>query len=312
MTAISVVVPAFNSARTLRHTLEALGRQRFDESYEVIVVDDGSTDETPQLAASAGRNVIVVRQRNRGAAVARNRGAAESRAPLLAFTDADCVPDPDWLREGVAGLADADLVQGAVSPDPTVTPMPFDRTLWVERESGLYEAANLFVRRELFERLGGFERLVDAPGRPLGEDVWFGWRARRAGARTSYRGSAVVHHAVTRRRATEYIRERRRRAQFAPLARKVPELRDKFFYRRVFLSRRTAAFDLAALGAATAAALRSPLPLAVCGPYAWLLTGQTVGWRRHAAKAAAVEVAADAVSFGALVTGSIRWRAPVL
>ena len=99
-------------------------------------------------------------------------------------------------------LSGSDLVQGFVRPPPGARRGPFDRTLWVTSEYGLYETANLFVRREWFERLEGFRDWVSDHGRsgamrrPFGEDAWFAWRARRLGARTAFAERAVVHHAV--------------------------------------------------------------------------------------------------------------------
>jgi glycosyltransferase involved in cell wall biosynthesis len=249
MSAAAVIVPAANAARTLGDTLAALAAQDFGEPYEVIVVDDGSEDGTAAVAEAAGGPVRLVRQRRLGASAARNRGVAEASAPLLAFTDADCVPTRGWLRAGVAGLERSELVQGAVRADPAAEPGPFDRTLWVTHETGYYETASLFVR------IGGFVPLFpDADlGRPMGEDTWFGWRARRAGARTEFCAGAVVHHEVVPRGAGEYVAERLRLREFPALARRIPELRTHNFFARHLLSPRSAAFDAAVAGIAVAA-----------------------------------------------------------
>jgi glycosyltransferase involved in cell wall biosynthesis len=308
-----VIVPARNAAKTIGATLEALARQDFDRPFEVIVVDDQSSDETASIVETAPLEVTMLRSPNRGPGHARNVAVGASAASRLAFTDADCVPTRGWLREGIAALDRADLVQGAVLPDPSVVPLPFDRTVWVKEETGLYECASLFARRGLFDRIGGFEDWLQARiGKPLAEDAWFGWRARRAGARVAFSERALVHHAVFRRSAIDYLRERGRRAYFPALARRVPELREAFFYRRWFLSSRSAAFDAAVAGGALGALVSSPLPLAAAVPYTWQLAHRSIGWRQHAPKVATVEVIADAVSLASLVIGSIRWRAPVL
>src|SRR5687768_9263299 len=91
---ISVVVPAFNAARTLPACLDTLIRQEVGEPYEVIVVDDGSTDTTLAVAASYGPPVRVVRQPHRGPAAARNAGIRAASGEIVLFTDADCEPAP--------------------------------------------------------------------------------------------------------------------------------------------------------------------------------------------------------------------------
>ncbi|HEY8467036.1 MAG TPA: glycosyltransferase family A protein [Solirubrobacterales bacterium] len=312
---VSVIIPAHNAAATLGRTLRALAYQDIEEPFEVIVVDDASADETAAVAAQAAVEPRVVRHdRPLGPGPTRNTGAEEAAGEFLAFTDADCFPTQSWLREGVAALEGADLVQGAVRPDPDAEPQPFDRTVWVVAEVGLYETANLFVRRELFERLGGFEDWLSARiGKPLAEDVWLGWRARRAGARTSFAPQALVHHAVFRRGALEAARERLRTTYFPDIVEKVPELRETLLWRRWFLSRRSAEFDLAAAGALVALLARSPLPLVAALPYARSLTNSARRWgRRRAPRVALGELLGDAVAAGALIAGSVRRRTPVL
>ena len=105
---LSVVVPAYNAAQTITACLTALGQQAGVGPYEVIVVDDGSTDDTAALARAAGARVITT-TRGRPAA-ARNTGARAAQGDILCFTDADCVPIADWLREISAPFADPTVV----------------------------------------------------------------------------------------------------------------------------------------------------------------------------------------------------------
>src|SRR6185312_14630673 len=124
---------------------------------------------------------------------------------------------------------------------------------------------------------------------------------RRAGARTAFAPNALVHHAVHPRGASGYVSERQRVGHFAVMADRVPELRDQFSYRRVFLSRRSAMFDAAALAIGVAALTRSPLPLIGTAPYARHLAKRAQSFRKRAPLVAAVDVAADAVSLGSLL-----------
>ncbi len=311
--AVSVIVPARNAAATIGATLAGLADQDVDRSFEVIVVDDGSDDETAAVVAAAPLEVTVVEASGLGPGPARNAGVAAARADLLAFTDADCVPTRGWLRAGLEALADAGLVQGAVHPDPRAPRRPFDRTIWVTWEHGLYECASLFVRRAALEQVGGFEDWLGARlGKPLAEDAWLGWRLRRAGLRTAFSERALVHHAVFRRRMLEFAAERVRLTYFPDLVRKIPELRSHVLFGRVFLSRRTAAFDLAAAGVAIAVALAFPPALAAVAPYAASVARTALAWRLRAPFAALGELLADVVGFLALAAGSVRARSLVI
>jgi glycosyltransferase involved in cell wall biosynthesis len=304
-----VIVPALNASATIPRTLAALAAQEFDGDHEVIVVDDGSDDRTAAIAEGAGATVI--RQRRQGPAAARNAGAAASRGAILAFTDADCYPTRRWLAEGVRAMESADLVQGKVEPE-AVARGPWDRTIWVDRETGLYETANLFIRREVFERIGGFEVWLEPEiGKPLAEDMWLGWRARRSGARSAFQADALVYHAVFERGALGWLAERRRLRYFPAMAAQMPELRRQFFFMRMFLSRRSAAFDVALLGAVAAGGRRSAGPLLACVPYARMLAADALPSRRRAPVVAAVKLAGDTLTLVALLRGSVRYRSPL-
>jgi glycosyltransferase involved in cell wall biosynthesis len=313
---VSVIVPARDAARTLPLTLAALAAQRGAPPHEVIVVDDGSSDGTADVVRDPVR---LVQTAGVGSGEARNRGVAAAHGRILAFTDADCFPAPGWLAAGLRCLATAELVCGAVMPDPDAALGPFDRTLWVGCETGLYETANLFVTRDAFERAGGFEPWLSDTGPPLrstnpelGEDVWLGWRVRRAGGRSAFCPEALVHHAVHPRGAADYVRERRRLRHFPALAARVPELREHLFYRRLFLTSRSAAFDAALAGTAVAAIRRSPAPLAAGIPYALLVARRARRRGRAAPLIAAVDVVADGVGLAALLAGSVATRSAVL
>lgn len=302
---VSVVVPARDAEATLPTLLDALARQE-RPAEEVIVVDDGSHDRTAAVAAASSVVTEVVRTDGAGPGAARNAGAARARGDVLAFTDADCAPAPGWLAAATAAMQEADVVQGAVEAPPGAAIGPFDRTIWVTRPHGLFETANLHIRRELFARLGGFEPwLSPRRSKELGEDVWLGYRARRAGARIAFCADALVHHAVERRGARAYVAERLRLRFFPVMTRRIPELREQFLHRRLFVSPRTLRFDLALAGLALAGVGRRPVALLAVVPYARLA-------RRRGLRVAAVDVVADAVGAAALAAGSVASRTPVL
>ena len=300
MPKVSVIVPARNAAATLGRTLAALAQQTLD--HEAIVVDDASTDETAAIAGRYG--VTVIAAGGDGPSRARNLGAAAAGGDWLAFTDADCFPRPDWLAAATA--MEADVVQGPVVPERE--PGPFERTVSLAHPSPLYETANLVVRREWFDRVGGFEAwLLPLASKELGEDVWLGWRLRRAGARLAWAPDAIVEHAVFDRDALGFIAERLRLRFFPDLVGRIPELRDELCWSSYFLTKRGAAFDAAAAGLVLAALTRRPALALAALPYARIATAG-----RPRPRVAAVRVLADAVGAAALVAGSTRTKRPLL
>jgi hypothetical protein len=141
----------------------------------------------------------------------------------------------------------------------------------------------------------------------------FGWSARRAGARTGFCAEALIYHAVFPRGPTGFIAERKRMGLFPPVAARLPELREGFFYRRFFHSERSASFDLALIAAALALIFEDPRPLALTAPYLRLVTSSARRWgKRRAPLVAVTEVLADAVGAAALVRGSIASRSLLL
>lgn len=112
----AVVVPVYNGAAVITRCLDALAQQALPAAmYEIIVVDDGSTDETAAVvvhwrAAHPHITLTLLQQANAGPAAARNHGAEQAHAPLLFFTDADCAPTPSWLTAMLAPFADEDVV----------------------------------------------------------------------------------------------------------------------------------------------------------------------------------------------------------
>lgn len=327
--AVSVIIPARDAAPTLERTLQGLRAQQLDGPFEVIVVDDGSRDETAQIAAAFGPFVTLLRhETGQGPGAARNRGVSAAQAPVMAFTDADCFPTPTWLAEGLAAIVQADLVQGRVEPDPTVTRTPFDRTLWVEDHGGFYQTANLFLRREVFDGVGGFrDWALERPRRwsvdrrrgratrtPIGEDTLLAWSARRRGARSAYAPKAIVHHAVVAGNVLDDVADRWHWARDMPgLAHLVPELRDTTFFRRWFFNAWTAQFDLAVVGVLAAVATRRLVWGAAALPYARRLATEARRYnRRHLVPFIVGTPITEAATLAGLLVGSVVWRCPVL
>lgn len=200
MPEISVVVPVRDGASSLPRLLESLMAQDLDEGrYEVIVVDNASRDGSGGLAASRGARVVAERVPNRSRA--RNAGAREARADLLAFIDADCTASKQWLSAMLACRGSSPLVAGPVEIETHTPPNAierferfwrFDQESWVSQ--GWAATANLMAERSAFEAIDGFD--TEYPH--IGEDVDFCIRAGRAGLSLGFCQSALVHHGAER------------------------------------------------------------------------------------------------------------------
>jgi glycosyltransferase involved in cell wall biosynthesis len=197
---VSVVVPARARPERLERLLSALREQTIEsDSFEVIVVADGANPVVLGLleraASRGGLSLKVVPQAPaRGPGAARNTGWRLATAPLVAFTDDDCVPTPGWLAAGLQAVGPDRVVQGITMPDPGEIGGLLSRSVRVESLGPQYETCNIFYPRAVLEALDGFdERYGLTPG---GEDTDLAWRAIDAGYETRLAGDALVHHAV--------------------------------------------------------------------------------------------------------------------
>ena len=204
---VSVVVATYNRAPLLAPLLEGLRAQTLDrDRFEVVIVDDGSSDESAALLEDerdrGGLDLRVIRrEENGGLAVARQQGWHVARANLLAFTDDDCVPGPAWLAEGIAAAerSPGAIVQGRTDPRrkdlERMSPLkrPFTRTLEIPRPDPHVQTCNVFYPREVLERVGGLDTVGFA--RLAGDDADLAWRAIAAGAEVTFAPDARVEHA---------------------------------------------------------------------------------------------------------------------
>jgi O-antigen biosynthesis protein len=209
---VSVVVCTHNGARTLRRCLEELERVDYPD-FETIVVDDGSSDETPEIAAAHA--CWLISTPNRGLASARNTGMREATGEIVAYLDDDAHPDPHWLRYLVATIEDGDFA-GAGGPNlPPVEERMVARcvaeapggpvhVLLSDREAEHVPGCNMAFRREALVEVGGF----DPQFHIAGDDVDVCWRLRDAGHRLGFSPAAVVWHA-RRPSVRAYLRQQR-------------------------------------------------------------------------------------------------------
>lgn len=220
--AVAVVVPVLDGAGVLPGCLDALAAQTGAPPFEVVVVDNGSRDGTAALAAAHPVVARVVAEPRRGSYAARNAGIRATTAPVLAFTDADCRPLPQWLRAGTAALGDADAVGGqvrAVTGEPPTLWERYDRATYLDqgravRDEGYAATANLLVRRAVLAVVGPFDDALASSG-----DLEWGQRATRAGVRLAHAPDAVVEHLARRDLAATWRLHRRLGAGWRDLAR---------------------------------------------------------------------------------------------
>ncbi|MBK5264758.1 MAG: glycosyltransferase [Alphaproteobacteria bacterium] len=195
---ISVIIPHYNDPERLDRCLSALEAQSMDRaSYEIIVADNGSPQGEAALVTLIADRARLVIVPQKGAGPARNGGVAQARGDILAFTDCDCLPDPQWLASGVAALDTHDIVGGrmtvCIDHDGPMTGagafetvFAFDNENYV-RTKGFTVTANLFCRRTDFEKIGPFRT-------ELSEDKEWCHRAIAQGYSLGYAKTAEVAH----------------------------------------------------------------------------------------------------------------------
>lgn len=198
---LSVIVPAYNAEKTIIPCIESLLKQSYPkDSYEIIVIDNLSTDKTAEIVKSYPVRCLS-EDKIKSSYAARNRGILEARGDILAFTDADCVTDPDWLRLGAAAFSSQEIgcVSGEVQAYEPVTDtekyLAGKNELSQTKTSADYpfpypKTANAFYRKSVFERIGDFEKTWVSGG-----DADFAWRMQ---IETSYKlvfiPEALVRH----------------------------------------------------------------------------------------------------------------------
>ena len=203
---VSVIMPVYNDASGIEISLKALVAQVYPhDAYEVIVVDNGSSDGTPQVVRQFQERYpelvhLAVEDQTQGSYAARNRGIHAARGEILAFTDADCIPVPEWLEEGVKAVVkeQAAFAAGQIrmffeGERPNTweyldSAQKLNQKAYVER-AGFGATANLFVRSALFCEYGPFRSELQSGG-----DYEFGRRLTEAGERLIYAEKAIVYH----------------------------------------------------------------------------------------------------------------------
>lgn len=211
---VSVIVCTRNGSATLRACLESLEKLRYP-NYEVLVVDDGSTDAVPDILRAFPK-VRALRQEPAGLSAARNLGMRQAGGVILAYTDDDCVAHPDWLTHLVRAFASDEKAVAAGGPN--IPPPPRNgieavvaaapgapaHVLLNDHEAEHLPGCNLAIRKDSLEKIGGFNAVFTTAG----DDVDVCWRLRDAGGKLLFAPGAMVWH-HRRRTVTAYLRQQR-------------------------------------------------------------------------------------------------------
>jgi glycosyltransferase involved in cell wall biosynthesis len=196
---VSVVIPAYNAESTIGQAVEqSLAQAKEPLEVEVIVVDDGSKDDTAKVAQSAGAQVI--RQENSGPAAARNRGWESATGQIICFTDSDCIPVAGWLEHLLDGFNESQV--GAVAGSYEIANTNSWLARWVHREIlerhrkmphfvRAFGSYNVAIPGYVLQATGGFD---PAYGQASGEDNDLSYRIIKEGWRISFRPQAKVAH----------------------------------------------------------------------------------------------------------------------
>jgi GT2 family glycosyltransferase len=201
---VSVVVATYNGARTLKACLESLARLNYPD-YEVVLVDDGSTDNTPQIVAEfaekAGPFFRFLRQANEGLSAARNTGIAAATGEVVAFTDDDCRADEDWLHYLVGDLLRGDFAgigghnflptdDSPVAAAVMASPGGPAHVMLNDREAEHVPGCNMAFWKHALVEISGFDPIFTKAG----DDVDVCWRLQERGRHLGFSPAGVVWH----------------------------------------------------------------------------------------------------------------------
>lgn len=315
---VSVVVSTRNRAQRLGRLLAALRSQELPaERFEVVVVDNVSSDETPEMLAAekGGLRLSVLRRTSpAGPAAGRDAGWRAARGSIIAFTDDDCEPAPGWLQAGIDVLEGRArcFAQGRTLPNPAEIDLlgPFHRTIEIDGDDPHFHTCNIFYPRGLLEEIGGFDTAAfhRTPG---GEDADLGWRAIRAGANHVFARDAVVFHAVNDLGAIGKLRVASRWSEGMKAYADYPELRDHVFTLHFFWKREHLWLTMALAGAALPRRAW-PARIALTIPYVRSLRARGLGPTPSRVALSGFWLLHDMVEMAAVLRGAIRYRTPMI
>lgn len=199
---VSVIIPVYNNSKVLEKCLNALQSQTYpQENFEVVVVDNASSEDISKVTQKFSQ-VILTHESKRGSYAARNRGITVAKGEIIAFTDSDCIPEADWLEQGVRKLMESQnygLVAGKVelffrNPDRPNAAEFYDAITFLDQRKNVEQhhfgaTANVFTLAKNFQQIGMFNDDLKSSG-----DKEWGQRLASEGFQVVYVSDAVVKH----------------------------------------------------------------------------------------------------------------------
>lgn len=265
---ITVAVPVKDRREQMERCLASL-LQQDHPSYEVLVLDNESSDGTPDACQVLGsKSAVPVRVEVVPGTVGavRNQAGHLAKGEFLAFTDSDCVAEPGWLSAMARSLRADDrlgIVCGRTRPqDPVVKGWP--ATIEVSDWSGRFESCNIAVRAEAFRQSDGFDEQIGH----FWEDTAAGYALIRNGWKTAFVPDAIIYHDVTYPGFVWHLKRAMKTKNLGPVLRRYPEIAHDLFWAGLFLHRRDAKLVVAWGGILTAVARRRPGAALLAVPYA--------------------------------------------
>jgi cellulose synthase/poly-beta-1,6-N-acetylglucosamine synthase-like glycosyltransferase len=201
MVEVSVIVPAYNAEKTIGKTISGLLNQDYNKKYEIIIVDDGSTDATREVVKKF-KEVKLIEQEHKGPAAARNLGAKKAKGNILLFTDADCIPARNWIKNMIEPFKNKEIV-GVQGTYKTLNKESLiarfagyeieERHKKMEKQKyidfiGTFSAG---YRKDIFLKFNGFDESFPIAS---GEDPELSFRISKAGYKMVFQPKAFVFH----------------------------------------------------------------------------------------------------------------------
>ena len=197
---ISIIIPAYNASQTLVRTMDAICNQSYKGLKEIIVVDDGSIDQTQDIVKKF-TGIKYVYQENAGPASARNNGFYNSTGNILFFTDADCIPQSDWIDKALFHFRESNISvlagsYGIANPNQILAKCIYEEILFRHKKFSntmikVFGSYNFAIRRPVFGKLGGFDQTYTSAS---GEDNDLSYRIITAGYCIKFVSDMRVDH----------------------------------------------------------------------------------------------------------------------